>query len=494
MIRLSGFMFLMVAVCCLFAAAPSEALANDCEQTTGLFFNHGAYPGYNLFGPYRGYTTYLMDNYGNFVHKWVDPNRHSAGASAYLTKRGTLLRACYVDTKYDPDNPGRGAGKGGLIREYAWCPDKDGNAVVLWQYRYNTENVLQHHDFIQLPNGNILITAREKSADYEGDWEHLIEVKPIHKRCHHPGCYRKLCEHKRYDKDTLPAHGVGGKIVWEWHLLDHLVPEGEDPADYPERWDPELGGPRINAVDYSPFLNQLLISTENEIWVIDKSTNTRQAAGHRCGYYRKGGDLLYRWGDPKTYLGEDTEYPQTSFFQHGVKWIRPQMFGYYMCGQAVGNVLFFNNRANQGTSTVDEFTPPRKWYGFYEQPAYGEAFGPDELAWSFSLASAGLPPGPFLGSAQRLPNGNTLLNSGPSGTMAEVTPKGGVVWKYVNPVVNTSPVGPTPRPNDDKILGPCDPIPNVGGGTNMVFRLTRYSPYYAGFWGKKLPCLKPKKK
>jgi hypothetical protein len=465
-------MFLLAVVCCLFALAPSQVLADD-TQTTGLFFNRGAYPGYNLFGPYRAYTTYLMDNDGNFVHKWVDPNRHSAGASAYLTKRGTLLRACYVDTDYDPANPGRGAGKGGLIREYAWHPDKNGNAVIVWQYRYNTANLLQHHDFFPLQNGNILIIAREKSAAHKGDWERIIEVKP---------------DRSSYHKDTktLPPHGVGGKIVWEWRLLDHLVPVGEDPADYPERWDPALPAPRINALDYSPRLNQLLMSAGDEIWVIDRSTTTEEAAGHEGGDYGKGGDLLYRWGNPKTYLGNDT-YPQMSFFQHGARWIRPRMFGYHLSGQAVGNVLFFNNQAPNPVGPpgrVDEFTPPLKSDGSYEQPAYGEAFGPQTLAWSLPLSAAGMPPGPFLGSAQRLPNGNTLINSGPTGTMVEVDEDGDPVWKFVNPAINRSPVGPTPRPFDDEILGPYDTVPVVGGPTNMVFRVTRYAPHFAGLRGR----------
>ena len=35
--------------------------------------------------------------------------------------------------------------------------------------------------------------------------------------------------------------------------------------------------------------------------------------------------------------------------------------------------------------------------------------------------------------AQRLPNGNTLINEGWFGRFFEVTPEGSVVWEYVNP-------------------------------------------------------------
>jgi hypothetical protein len=40
---------------------------------------------------------------------------------------------------------------------------------------------------------------------------------------------------------------------------------------------------------------------------------------------------------------------------------------------------------------------------------------------------------PRLSNAQRLPNGNTLINEGWSADFFEATPAGEVVWEYVNP-------------------------------------------------------------
>ena len=40
---------------------------------------------------------------------------------------------------------------------------------------------------------------------------------------------------------------------------------------------------------------------------------------------------------------------------------------------------------------------------------------------------------PFISSAQRLPNGNTLITEGASGRLLEVTAAHQVVWEYISP-------------------------------------------------------------
>jgi hypothetical protein len=42
----------------------------------------------------------------------------------------------------------------------------------------------------------------------------------------------------------------------------------------------------------------------------------------------------------------------------------------------------------------------------------------------------------FISSAQRQPNGNTLICEGANGRIFEVTPGGEIVWEYVNPFAN----------------------------------------------------------
>ncbi|MBS5522307.1 MAG: aryl-sulfate sulfotransferase [Clostridiales bacterium] len=44
---------------------------------------------------------------------------------------------------------------------------------------------------------------------------------------------------------------------------------------------------------------------------------------------------------------------------------------------------------------------------------------------------------PYISSAQRLPNGNTLIDEGADGQMIEVTPQKEIVWEFINPIRNT---------------------------------------------------------
>jgi hypothetical protein len=83
---------------------------------------------------------------------------------------------------------------------------------------------------------------------------------------------------------------------------------------------------------------------------------------------------------------------------------------------ANGNLLLFDNQRPPGPSAVLEYEPStmRKVWEFRGSPA--EPF--------FSKA---------LGTAERLPNGNTLISESDYGRAFEVTPDGNIVWEFHNP-------------------------------------------------------------
>ena len=197
------------------------------------------------------------------------------------------------------------------------------------------------------------------------------------------------------------------------------------PAEIPDKGD----WLHCNSIDYNPALDQLVISCRNfdEIWVIDHSTTTAEAASHGGGNSGKGGDILYRWGNPMAY-GRGTSADRQFFQQHDTTWIPDGLPG-------AGNLLVFNNgniRPTGAWSSVDELVPPVDAQGNYSLLP-GAAFEPSGPTWSWfdSPPTAFFAPG--LSGAQRLRNGNTLITKGPFGELLEVDSVGNVVWDWINP-------------------------------------------------------------
>ena len=83
---------------------------------------------------------------------------------------------------------------------------------------------------------------------------------------------------------------------------------------------PESDWTHFNSLAYHAELDQVMISVHgfSEIWIIDHSTTKAQAAGRAGGKYGKGGDVLYRWGNPQAYrAGKSVD--QQFFGQHNAQ-------------------------------------------------------------------------------------------------------------------------------------------------------------------------------
>ncbi len=436
------------------------------EQTVGLFINdERAYEGYTLIAPLFNPSTYLIDMDGQVVHSWEHEQRPHV--VTYLLPNGNLLRPSRSSNTHPQPAINR---PGGSIQEIDW------DGTVVWNFEYSDSLHALHHDVEKLPNGNVLMIAWEYknaeeaiAAGRKPDstslpaaalWpDHLIEVRP------------------------LPPDS--GEIVWQWHVWDHLI-QDFDPTkanfgvveDHPELIDINavIGNSagdwqHFNALNYHEELDQIILSSPffNELWVIDHNTTTQEAAGHTGGGSGKGGDLLYRWGNPEVYRA-GTEADQQLFFQHHTHWIEPGLPG-------AGNILLFNNRLrNPPHSSILELTLPTDDNGAYRFALDG-SFSPPEVIWQY--ADSPVFYSDFISGAQRLPNGNTLIDEGMTGRIFEITPDGEIVWQYVNPVVFEGP------------LAQGDSIPpGVPAGphrlANSVFRAYRYGIDYAGLQGKDL--------
>jgi hypothetical protein len=424
------------------------------QQTVGVFLNTAkAYDGYTLIAPLQDSTTYLIDNCGRIVHAWQSP--HTPALSAYLLKDGNLLRPIMVPTAVFKNQGG------GRVERVDW----DGN--VLWEYTYSNDKHHQHHDIALMPNGNVLLLAFEFKSKEEaiasgrdsvtamnGMWaEHIVEVKPI-------------------GKDS-------GVIVWEWHVWDHLIQNHDgtksnygNPSDHPELFDPNYPPNasqdwlHANGIDYNAELDQIIMSSRvlSEFYIIDHGTTLAEAASHGGGKRGRGGDILYRWGNPMAY-GRGTETDRQLFFQHNAHWIPEGLNG-------AGHILVYNNgtgRPGGNFSSIEEIELPADMNGNYADPGAG-AFLPKAPVWRYfpDSASGGFY-SPFISGAQRLPNGNTLICAGIPGKIFEIDSAGNKMWEYINPVGSK---GKTVQGNP-----PAMPF---------IFRAYRYGPDYPAFNGKAL--------
>jgi hypothetical protein len=447
---------------------PHTTQASAVPGTVGLMLNDSrAWPGYTLLAPKHYTSTYLIDNQGRIVHTWTG-SKYEPGQSAYLLENGHLMRAAMTKGPLST-----GGGEGGRLEEYDW----EGNMV--WEFDYSTDQHMSHHDFFPLPNGNVILLAVEKKTYEEAVAAGFDPAKlagEVKSRGYMvPDSVVEI-------KPTRPS---GGTVVWEWHVWDHLVQDFSpakgnfgNVAEHPELIDPNGGGRQVpafwnhmNSIMYNATFDQIMLSVRgnSEVWIIDHSTTTAQAAGHSGGKYGKGGDLLYRWGNPAQYRA-GTQNDEKLFQQHNATWIASNCPG-------AGDIMVFNNGLGRNYSTIDQWTPPVDARGNYSLTA-GKGFGPSAFTWSYKANPPSSLYAEAISGAQRLPNGNTLICDGTHGTFLEVTSAGETVWKYVNPVVKTGPLARA-------ATIPEDPA-RQGEYMNAVFRVLRYAADYAGLKGRDL--------
>jgi hypothetical protein len=375
--------------------------------------------GFALYNAQGSNTTYLIDEDQNIAHTWDMSTE--CNYTVQLKKNGNLVRGTKGNTNvFSTGNIAAGAG---MVQEIA------PNDSIVWSFDYASSDYVSHHD-LTLVGDNVLLTAYEKKSSTElnaaGFNNASSEKWPTH-----------FVE--------LAADGNGGAtIVWEWHIWDHMC-QDTDPngpnyvtniSDHPELIDINMiqaqGGPggdwfHINGVDYNEDLDQIVFSSRfaSEIYIIDHSTTSAEAASHSGGISGSGGDILYRWGNPSNYEMSGTQVIPNAV--HDVRWItddgRPNS----------GFLQIFNNSGvTNNQSAIDGIETPWDAATNTYLRSSGQPFSPAsystryECAYSASGQSA----------SDRMSNGNIYVNAsggqGGAGVMYEVDESGNIVWGPYN--------------------------------------------------------------
>lgn len=440
----------------------------QAQNTVGLlsYDPTQAFEGYNLMFPHNQSTVWLLNNCGEVVHSWEDTEGYRPGNGVYLRPNGDLV---VCKGQGAASNPYIHAGGGGeKVQRLDW----DNN--LIWEYVANDSLQRLHHDIavaVDPFTGNetvfMLVWERktmEEAIQAGRDPANLIEDE----------LWPEKVVEVDYDEVTGELN-----VVWEWHVWDHMI-QDFDPtkdnfgvvADHPELIDinavTSAGGEadwqHANSIDYNQEFQQIILSvpTFSEIWIIDQSTTTAQAASHNGGLSGRGGDLMFRWGNPAAY-GRGDSSDQKLFFQHDVHWADVALSP----GHPDRNKLMvFNNRVGvdfSAAAMIDVFFDCYEWY--YPLEADG-TFAPADFEWVYTAPDPTTMYSTGLSSVQRLPNGNTLIDVGRAGRAFELNPAEEVVWEYKNPLV-----GGTAVSQGD----------TVDFGTNLLFRMVRYPADYPAF-------------
>ena len=341
-------------------------------------------------------------------------------------------KACQGYTLYAPLN----------VTNAVFLIDMDGEEVHRWDLDCQVGN----YGYI-LPNGNLFVNAKieddlwnwtptyslfKGGALREYDWDGNIVWEHIDLHHHHDG--RRLphggaiyISMEQMDPglaakvkgggepmelmlaDVVREVDAGGNLLWEWHAAEHLDTELDILPEGCNRWE----WTHLNAAFFLDDERVMLSSRQlSRIFVVEKST----------------GKVLERFG-PGPFVG-----------QHD-----PHLL-------ANGNILVFDNGSyrDKGAGSIvhsrvlefDMKTREVVWE-YKDTPMY-----------SFQSA--------FLSGAEILPNGNILVAEGGRGRIFQITPKGEVVWEFINPYFDKNGVGWIWNCVQEAKFYTADQLPNLG--------------------------------
>jgi len=366
------------------------------------FIKAQQYDGYTLVAVQNQATTTLIDTNGTTFKTWTHATAKKTGYSSYLMPGGYLWR-----TVAKTGNSFSGGPVCGEVMKV------DYSGTVLWDFVYSTTQYCTHHDICPMPNGNVLLIAYELKTSAEvtaagcstfsgAMWpERVVEVQP--------------------------TGATTGTVVWEWHVWDHLCQStNSSGANYvtsivnnPQllniNYNAQKDWMHMNGICYNPILDQITVSSHalNEIYVIDHSTTSAEAASHTGGNAGKGGDFLYRWGNPAAYGASGTTIINVVHDAHWIPEGSPN----------AGRLVYFNNNGvSSSKSSIDQIIPPLNGYNY--NLSLGSAYAPS----TYDARHACNGHAQDMGNSQQLPNGNMLVCIATSGLIYETNPSGTSIW------------------------------------------------------------------
>ncbi len=262
-------------------------------------------------------------------------------------------------------------------------------------------------------------------------------------------CHKNLKNQQISDKllldDTIIEITWDGKIVWEWICSDHFDEMGfSEEAKNTLSRNPSLrGGKGREAGDWM-HVNSISLLGPNKWFdsgdehfhpdnIIISGRNTNVIAI----IDKKTGKIVWQVGPDFNTSPEQRRLGQI-IGQHHAHMIPRGLPG-------EGNILVFDNGGWAGYGAPNPGAPTGENNALRDYSRVLD-FNPItlETSWQYTPREAGfiIPMSAymfysgFISSAQRLPNGNTLITEGAGGRIFEVTPEHEIIWEFISPYKN----------------------------------------------------------
>jgi len=345
----------------------------------------------------------------------------------------------------------------------------------------------QHHD-LQRKGNPVYYTPAVKSSSKPGVT--LVLGHKWHKNS-------KISDYLLMD-DTVYEVDENGNVIWEWVAADHFNEFGFDKAAKKalKRWHPAKGKEakgfdwwHQNCASYMGP-NKRYDDGDKRFHPDNIIFGSREA-NILCIIDHETGKVVWRMG-PDYLEGKDSKVGQI-IGPHNTHMIPIGLPG-------AGNIMVYDNGGQAGYGKPNNMSPKglANTHRFYSRVLEIDPIT-REIVWEYSIKSLkgiwklfGYKEfSPFISSAQRLPNGNTLICEGSNGRFIEVTKDLEVVWEYVSPYEGNIPgtnyvyrayrtpyewTPQVPRPREVAVVPPENgsfQIPNAEGKLPSVKSLAK---------------------
>ncbi|MDR2045292.1 MAG: aryl-sulfate sulfotransferase [Clostridium sp.] len=393
-----------------------------------LYKKDKAFNGYTVYPSVKG--ALVIDMNGNEVKLW-------AGLDGFPNK---LLPGGFILGSTGKRSPKRG------YQDQLDLVQVDWDGKIVWKFD-KTELIKdpgedaryiarQHHDYQR--EGSATGYYAPGAEAYTDHGNTLILT--------HENVYNHNISDKRLIDDKIIEVTWEGETVWTWKASDHFEELGfsesaknvlfRNPGLRGENGD--LGGDWMHINSISTLGENKWYDAGDERFHPDNIVFDARNSNILAIISKETGRIVWRIG-PDFRETESTRKLGWIIGQHHLHLIPKGLPG-------EGNLLVFDNGGHAGygepnpASVTGNDNAARDYSRVLE-------FNPVtlEIVWQYTPLEAGSTLftdaskfySSYISSAQRLPNGNTLITEGSDGRLIEVTPEHEIVWEYINPYFHT---------------------------------------------------------